>query len=283
MLKNHRSRTHVSFISVLLCWTMNAQAHEFWMTPNQFAPAVNIPVTLSLFVGENFRGDPVAFGRPMAASLRWYSLRGEVDLRSNLPDNLYQSSITMAFDQPGAQLLALDTQPFTIELAADQFTDYLRDEGLEHVIALREATRQRAIAGRERYRRHIKTLINVNGKSDASFGVRTGQTLEILPLANPHALKPGGALSLQVLFKGLPLQGALLKAWSHRGSQLNMARTRTDAAGLGVMTIPWSGVWMLSVVHMVPSTDGEGQDWDSHWGNLTLEIPVGARLSESGK
>lgn len=270
-------------LSVLLCWTITASAHEFWMTPDRFAPPVNGPVTLSLFVGENLRGDPVGFGRPLAASLRWYSLRGEVELRSHLPDHLNQSSIAMAFDRPGAQLIALDTRPFTIDLAADKFTDYLRDEGLEHVIALREATGQRAIPGRERYRRHVKTLLNVSGKSDASFGVRTGQTLEIVPLANPHTLKSGGALPLQVLFKGLPLQGALLKAWSHRGSKLNMTRTRTDAAGLGVMTIPWSGVWMLSVVHMVPSTDGEGQDWDSHWGNLTFEIPVDARPTESGK
>ena len=97
----------------------------------------------------------------------------------------------MAFDRPGAQLLALDTQPFTIELTADKFTDYLHDEGLEHVIALREATGQRAIPGRERYRRHVKTLLNVSGKSDASFGVRTGQTLELVPLANPHLLSLG--------------------------------------------------------------------------------------------
>lgn len=283
MSRNRRCRIHVSIISVLLCWTMKAQAHEFWMTPDEFAPAVNAPVTLSLLVGENFRGDPVGFGRPMAASFRWYSVRGDVQLQSNLPDNLFQSSIAMAFDRPGAQLIALDTQPFTIELTADKFSDYLREEGLEHVMALREATGQRANPGRERYRRHVKTLLNISGKSDASFGVRTGQTLEIVPIANPHLLKPGGALPLQILFKGLPLRGALLKAWSHQGSKLHMARTRTDVAGLGAVNIPWTGVWMLSVVHMVPSTDGEGQDWDSHWGNMTFEIPVNARLIGNGK
>jgi hypothetical protein len=27
------------------------------------------------------------------------------------------------------------------------------------------------------------------------------------------------------------------------------------------------------VVHMVPNPDGQGQDWDSHWGNLTFSLP----------
>jgi hypothetical protein len=30
---------------------------------------------------------------------------------------------------------------------------------------------------------------------------------------------------------------------------------------------------MVSVVHMVPNPDGQGQDWDSHWGNLTFSLP----------
>lgn len=262
---------------------MPASAHEFWMTPDQFAPPVNAPVTFSLFVGEKFRGDTVGFGRPIAASFRWYSQRGAVQLRSHLPDNLNQSSMAMAFDRPGTQLIALDTQPFTIELTADKFNDYLREEGLEHVVTLREATGQSATPGRERYRRHVKTLINVGGKSDTSFGLRTGQTLEIVPLVNPNVIEPDGPLPVQVLFKDQPLQGALLKAWSHQKSQLKVTQTRTDIAGLGNLNLVGSGVWMVSVVHMVRTIDGLGQDWDSHWGSLTLKIPVTPSHTESSK
>lgn len=250
-----------------------AQAHEFWMTPDRFSPPVGAPVALSLWVGENFVGDPVGFGRPIAASLRWYSQRGEVELKSSLPDNLGQSSVAMAFDRAGTQLIAIDTLPFTIELPADKFTAYLREEGLERVIAQREANSQSAQPGRERYRRHVKTLLRVGGKTDASFGVRTGQTLEIVPLTDPHMLRPGAVLPLQVLFNGAPLEGALVKVWNQRGIQLSVLRIRTDAEGKSSATLPWAGIWMVSVVHMVSTPDGLGQDWDSHWSNLTLELP----------
>ncbi len=253
-----------------------AQAHEFWMLPDRFSPPVQGEVSIALRVGENFTGDPVGFGRPMAESLRWFSRGGEVVLTPQLPDNLNQDNVALAFDRPGAQLIVLDTKPFTITLTPDTFNAYLREEGLERVMEQRKAAGQDTQPGRERYRRHVKTLLNVGGQSDASFGVRAGQTLEIVPLSDPQRLQAGGSLALQVLFNGQPLSGALVKVWNQRGAQLNVLRTRTDAAGRSTTTLPWPGVWMASVVHMVPATDNQGWDWDSHWGNLTFEMPTPA-------
>ncbi len=259
--------------SSLLCLVSAAQAHEFWMAPDRVSPPTNAPVTLSLRVGEGFLGEPVGFGQPMAVSLRWHRLGGQSDLTSQLPSAV-QAGVTLSFDQPGSQLIALDTQPVINELPADKFSAYLREDGLEHVLAHREANGQIAAPGRERYRRHVKTLLQVNGKSDVAFGLRTGQTLEIVPLKNPHLLKPGDALPVEILFKGAPLPGALVKFWSRRGDQFDMLTTRTDASGQGTTALPWPGSWMVSVVHMVPNMDGQGQQWDSHWGNLTFSLPA---------
>lgn len=272
-------KTWISFAALWLATA--AQAHEFWMQPDRFSAPVRGEVELALRVGENFIGDPVGFGRPMAESLRWFSQTGEVALTAQLPDNLNQDSVALAFDRAGAQLIVLDTQPFTITLPPDTFNAYLREEGLERVMAQRTAAGQDTQPGRERYRRHVKTLLSVGGQSDASFGVRAGQTLEIVPLTDPQRLQPGGALALEVLFNGQPLPGALVKVWNQRGAQLNVLRTRTDAAGRSTTTLPWAGVWMASVVHMVPTTDNTAWDWDSHWGNLTFEISTRSSMRKA--
>jgi uncharacterized GH25 family protein len=268
-------------LSALLWLASAAQAHEFWMMPDRFSPPARGEVELALRVGENFVGDPVGFGQPMAESLRWFRQAGMVALTPQLPDHLEQDSVALAFDRPGTQLIALDTRPFTITLPPDTFNAYLREEGLERVLAQRKAAGQDTQPGRERYRRHVKTLLSVGGQTDASFGVRAGQTLEIVPLADPQRLTPGGALPLQVLFNGQPLQGALVKVWNQRGAQLSILRTRTDEAGRSSTRLPWAGVWMVSVVHMVPATDHQGWDWDSHWGNLTFELPASGRVTRS--
>ncbi|MDZ4282689.1 MAG: DUF4198 domain-containing protein [Hydrogenophaga sp.] len=259
--------------SSLLGLASAAQAHEFWIAPDRFSPPTDAPVTLSLRVGEGFLGEPVGFGQPMAVSLRWHNLRGNTDLTPQLPAT-EQASVQLSFDQPGTQLIALDTQPISTELAADEFTAYLREDGLERVIAQRQVSGQSALPGRERYRRHIKTMLHVGGKSDSMVGVRTGQTLEIVPLMNPQRLQPGDALPVEVLFEGAPLPRALVKFWSRRGQQFDMVTTRTDAAGKSTTALPWHGAWMVSVVHMVPNVDGKGHDWDSHWANLTFELPA---------
>lgn len=259
--------------SSLLCLISAAHAHEFWIAPDRFSPPPDTPVALSLRVGEAFLGEPVGFGQPMAISLGWHSAQGKTDLTSQLPA-IAQGSVNVSFSQPGTQIIALDTQPITTELPADGFTAYLREDGLERVIAQREVNGQSASPGRERYRRHVKTLLHVGNQSDSMVGVRTGQTLEIVPLKNPHRLKPGDALPVEVLFNGAPLPRALVKFWSRRGEQFDMVSTRTDAAGQGTATLPRHGAWMVSVVHMVPNPDGKGQDWDSHWGNLTFEMPA---------
>ena len=258
----------------------SASAHEFWMMPDRFLLPVREPVSLALLVGENFVGEAAPFGLSLVASLTLHTTAGAQDLRAVVPTEVPQVRVPMAFAQTGTHLLSLETHPRTIELSPDKFTAYLREEGLERVIAQREALGQSAAPGRERFRRHVKTLLSVGGVSDASYGVRTNQLLELLPLANPQAGLADGAsfmsLPMQLLFDGKPLAGALVKAWHQGENQVTVLRARTDALGRFTHHLPWSGVWMLSVVHMVPVTGEPGVDWDSHWGNLTFELPAKA-------
>ncbi len=270
-------------ITAALLWAHTSFAHEFWMMPDRFSPAAREPVEVALRVGEHFVGDPVGFGRPIAEALRVFGADTEQLLTPLLPADLGQDRVALAFEKPGTQMIALDTQAFSVTLAPDTFNAYLREEGLDHVLAQRQARPADASPVRERYRRHVKTLLRVGGRSDDTHRRTIGQTLEIVPIGNPLALAPGQALSMQVLFEGRPLGQALLKAWHQRGGQLTVLRTRTDTRGQASLALPWRGVWMVSVVHMVPSTDPGRFDWDSHWGNLTFETAPPARPRGPGR
>jgi uncharacterized GH25 family protein len=253
--------------------SLSVNAHEFWMQPDHFSPPLGTPVQLSLHVGEHFQGHAVEVSTALVRSLHKHTRIGVTDLLGSLPVDAGTGAITVTFKQPGAQLLALDTHPTTIELGSDKFEAYLREEGLESIIKVREARGQSAIPGRERYRRHVKALVRAGGHSDAAWAVRTGQVLEIAPVTDPHALPRSGDLGFQVLFEGRPLAGALVKAWHVHNEQVAVLRVRSDASGRVVFSVPWTGRWMVSLVHMVPATDAAGVDWDSHWGNLTFEVP----------
>lgn len=249
-----------------------ATAHEFWILADPFTLAPGGTTQLTMHVGEQFVGDLVPFSTRYVASLRHYAGGRMTDLEAHVPPRTQLPALRLAIDTPGSHMVAFDSNPSEVTLSGDKFDAYLREEGLEQIIAQRDRAKQADTPGRERFRRHVKTLVRVGDASDGTYSVRTGQQLEILPVADPLAARAGDALPFQLLFDGKPLAGALVKAWHKRGRQTLIVRVRSDAEGKAMFELPYAGSWMISVVHMIPATDDKEIDWDSHWGNLTFEL-----------
>ena len=278
---------HKLFLSLALCTGLLgariAQAHEFWFEPVTVPLAAGDTARLDLRVGEFFEGEVMGFSATQTAALRQYSASGSKDLRALLPppSRGAVATLNLPLPAPGSYLFAFDSQPNQISLAADRFHAYLHDEGLDFIKTQREATGTAEKPGRERYRRHVKTLLRVGdaasagaapATADKTYATRTGQRLEIVPSNDPLAMKPGDALGLQVLFDDKPLAGALLKAWNRQGGQTLIIRAKTSVDGKATFNLPYAGGWMISVVHMVPVKGAKDIDWDSLWGNLSFKL-----------
>ena len=271
--------------AVLTClmWLAPAlQAHEFWFQPIASPQVPGTTVTLRLEVGELFTGEAAGFSQGSTQSLRLITSKTNQDLRPFLPEGNPEAEVSLMLEVPGTHLLAYDSAPQHVTLEAEKFHAYLRDEGLDFIKAMREKAGTDSQPGRERYRRHIKTLIQVGTPSkpgraaDSTYATRVGQRLEIFPLRNPLTLLPGAALPIRIEFDNKPLAGALVKAWHKHKSQLLTIRATTSAQGLAEFNLPYGGDWMISVVHMVPVTDEDGVDWESLWGNLSFHRPAQA-------
>ena len=275
-----------TLIAVLMGLAPALHAHEFWLAPIAPVAAAGDTVTLRLEVGELFKGEAAGFSIPTSRSLRHFSANKPVeDLRAFLPAKVREAEVEVALDTPGMHLLAYDSAPLRIELEAGRFNAYLHDEGLDFVKTLREQSGTANLPGRERYRRHIKTLIAVGPAPqavralDETYAKHASQRLEVTPLHNPLTLAPGEALPVKIVFDDKPLVGALVKAWHKHDGQLVLIRATTSAKGEVAFNLPYTGDWMVSVVHMIPAAnsgeegDEEGVDWDSFWGNLTFHLP----------
>ncbi len=280
MLHSFLART--ALLGCLACLAPCLHAHEFWFTPIPSPQAPGDTVNLRLEVGEFFTGEAAGFSIPSTRTLRHYSTRqAPQDLRPFLPADAPEAEVALALDTPGTHLLVYDSAPQHITLEADKFHAYLHDEGLDFVKTQRELSGTANQPARERYRRHIKTLIAVGPVPqavralDPTYAQHVGQRLELTPLHNPLALAPGDTLPIKIQFDNHPLVGALVKAWHKHDGQLVMIRATTSAQGEVGFTLPYAGDWMVSVVHMIPAPgdDEEGVDWDSFWGNLTFHLP----------
>ena len=267
---------------ITLFFVIPVQAHEFWLTPVTAPLVAGESARLTLRVGEYFEGDIVGFSASHTLALRRYSAAGSTDLRALLPGASVVPALLVPMPTPGTHMVIFNNQPSIISLPAGTFNAYLHEEGLDFIKAQREAAGNAEKAGRERYRRFVKTLIRIKPATDATpsaatrpdttHAALTGQRLEILPMTDPLALAPGDVLSVRVEFDGKPLAGALLKAWHRRGGQTLIIRAKTAADGSASFDLPYAGPWMISVVHMVPVIGVKDVDWDSMWSNLSFNL-----------
>ena len=275
-------RTCIVLNAMLLAAT-RAIAHEFWLEP--LAPvAVSGTAQLTLRVGEFFGGELVGFSTAQTAAIRQYTGTENRNLRAMLPLRNPVAALDLPLTTAGTQMVIFESQPSMISLPAGKFEAYLHDEGLDFITARRQATGASESPGRERYRRFVKTLFSAAPVStrtlaaaasapDMTYAVHSGQRLEVVPLADPLLTPAGEILGIRVLFEDQPLVGALLKAWHRHDGQTVMIRAKTSADGTASFNLPFSGAWMISVVHMIPAAGTKDIDWDSLWGNLSFIVP----------
>jgi hypothetical protein len=256
-----------------LAWALSAHAHEFWITPDRFLLPAPGSAILSLSVGQEFTGERVGFSRPLLAQFQHIREGARMDLRERVPSDAVAPSWRIDFARPGTHLVAITTEPSEIVLPAEKFNDYLRAEGLAAVLRERARSGRSETPGRERYRRNIKTLVQVGARGDATFAARTGQRLEIMPRSDPARAHSGKPLAFTLLFDARPLPQALVKFWHRSGDRVQVLSATTDRNGQVAFTPSEPGTWMASVVHMIPVTDSPAHDWDSFWGNLTFAVP----------
>jgi uncharacterized GH25 family protein len=256
-------------LAMIALLASSASAHECWLQPTTFAPVAGPTIGLTIQVGMNFQGEPRPFSPERIAALRHYSKAGSEDWTAKA-NNLLQ--LPVKFEDPGTHVVIYDSKPSLISLEPAKFDEYLREEGLEFVIAEREQAGESAKPGRERYRRCNKTIVAADGRTDDTWSVVTGQQLEILPLVNPADWKPGTPFAVKVLRAGQPLAGARVAAWNLATGQLVKLDATTADTGEASFTLPAGGQWMFSTVHMVRVTGDKDADWESHWGNLTLAV-----------
>lgn len=264
---------------LMLSLTVLGVAHEFWLQPQRFFAAVNDVVPIEIRVGEAFQGER-SEGKKNRIIQYVHVVNGmKEDLTPGLTNDHYGvAAVKLA--SPGTHLIAFANTPKFLSMRADSFLLYLKEDGLDNVIQIRQQKNDTQKPSRELYQRCVKTLIQAGDKPDSTFAINTGMPLEIIPAQNPYAVKPGQPVSFQILFDQKPLPMALVRYWNRTATnQLHQEQQHSDAQGRVRFNVR-AGSNMVSLVRMVPHTgpDETGvppaglppADWISYWGSLTF-------------
>jgi len=229
-----------------------AFAHDFWIEPSSFHPAAGARVTAALRVGMHLLGDPV----PRVPELiEKFFIRGNGDERPVVGRTGMEPAGIALVSGPGLHWIGYQSFASPLNLDAQKFAEYLRDEGLPNVPP-----------GPERFYRCAKALLDTPGDYGKVLETPLGFTLEIVPHRNPYASRE---LPLTLLFRGKPLKNAQVTA-IHKDEEVKL---RTDARGRVTVHLAHPGFWLIKAVHMEPAPKGSGAAWESWWASMTFERP----------
>lgn len=252
---------HTAFALMLLL-AGPATAHDFWIEPSSFRPSPGERIAVRLRVGERLQGDPVPRNPERIERFAAVGPEGMAEVVGVAGSDPAGWAVPAG---PGLHWIVFDSNHARVELAGPKFDEYLAEEGLERIRGLRKAGEGPV---REIYSRCAKSLLRV-GEGSAGYDRALGLELELIPERDPYGLKPGEALPVRLLYRGEPLDGALVVALSNDGRV--SART---SGGRVSLTLDRPGFWLVKAVHMVPAPEGSGAEWESLWASLTFDLPV---------
>ena len=248
---------------------LSLPAHDFWIEPSAFRPRVGETVSLRFRVGEHFRGDAIPRDPNRIISFEHYgpSASGTIPgLAGFGPAGLLQ------LKAPGLHLVAYQSTSSFVELDAEPFESYLRDEGLERIIEERKRLGESGKPGTEFFARCVKSLLKL-GEDGPKHGFDRvlGFPVELVPDNDPYSLDRGGKFSVRLLREGKPLNGTLVVAYADADPSQPL-KGRTDDEGRVTFMLNHVGPWLIKAVHMERIEDDEA-DWQSWWASLTFEAP----------
>ncbi len=244
-------------------------AHDMWIEPGTFGPAPHEIVAVKLRVGQDMLGDPL----PRDSGLiRQFVI---VDASGSRPVVGRDGSNPAGFvsvPQPGLAVIGYSSNPSSVEETAEKFNQYLKDEGLDAIAALRAARHETGAGVHEQFSRCAKSLV-LSGPPGGAQGDRVlGFALELVAERNPYVLHSGEELPVRLTYQDHPLAGALVVAMNRLNpSEKISARTGHDGR-VRLRLRPDAGMWLIKAVHMIPAPAGSNAEWTSYWASLTFEL-----------
>ena len=254
-----------TFQATAIC---NVYAHDFWLEAKPFYSKSGDNVDIEIIVGENMFGETIPNIPAKYTDFSYTLKNGRKKVSGEIAR--YPAGY-IHVPEAGVYTIGYRSTELTVTLDAEKFTAYLKKEGLEKIISLREQNNQAHNKAKEVYSRYAKTIIKAGEDSQIDYSQQNfAYTLEITPLTNPYQLKSGETLPVKVTYLGRPLAGTLVTAFT-KEVPMSQQSMRTDNKGIAQIKLDKTGHWLVKSVEMIPSKRGNA-DWESFWASITFEL-----------
>lgn len=258
---------------LLLTVVTVAAAHDLFLKPTRYFAPENSEVRVRVLNGTFTRSEnSIARNRLADASVLTPVRRITLDTAewSVAGDT---STFHIHTRGAGTYVIGASTRPSIIELSADDFNLYLKEDGIPDVLEARQKAGEMTKGAKERYHKHVKAMVQVGTTRSDHYATALGYPAEIVPMENPYSLASGASLRVRTLVDGKPAVNQLVVYGGVDGKDANIEPKSVRSNGDGVATIPLSsaGIWYVKFINMV-KVQRDSVDYESKWASLTFQV-----------
>lgn len=270
----HPLRTLAGAVVLSLAAAVVAGAHDTWLLPASMRVPVGRPVMLSLTSGMIFPKDEVAI-EPARVARADVRLAGETTPLVRPVKARHALRFRWAPARGGVATIVAELAPKTLTMPLNLVGEYLDEIDAPAALRAEWAAMPAPKQWRERYVKHTASFVRVGTAcGDTSWRAPMGLGLEIVPQANPTALRAGDSLPVLVLREGKPLSGFAIAARPEGRSKGTFFTT--DASGHATIALSSPGRWLLAGTNLRRAT-APALEWESDFSTVTLGVrPRGA-------
>lgn len=267
------TRPILSALGMLALVTSALLAHDMFLKPNTYFLEPNTPVTVPLLNG-TFSLSENAIDRPRFAGIAAVGPAGRRSFDTTVVSARNDTTfLALGTGDAGTYTIGVSTRPNIVPMTGEEFHEYLKEEGLAHVIAAREKAGTARDSVWEQYAKHVKAIVQVGDARSPSFGAVLGYPAELVPLDNPYEWRRGGSLRFRALVKGSPVPGLTVISGGRTpsGARIERRELATDREGVMSVRPTGPGVWYLTFIHIVTVTASD-HNYESEWATITFQL-----------
>jgi uncharacterized GH25 family protein len=267
-----RLRALLTTLLVLLSITA-ANAHEFWLSPEDYTLAPEDEMQVRLRVGTGMKGAVLSY-LPQDIT-RFEVVQGDKQrtVEGRMGDN---PALVMEAGAEGLAVVVHETTDSRLTYTDFAvFQRFIEHKDFATALADHAARGLPETGFKETYRRHAKSLIAVG--SGAGSDRAMGLAIEIVALANPYTDDLTAGLPVLVLLDASPRGDAQVELFETApDGTVTTTLHRTDAEGRVTLPVRPGMEYLVDsvVLRALPNDDpAAGPVWHSDWASLTFRTP----------
>lgn len=156
-------------------------AHDLFIKADSFFLQPQSKVTLKIMNGTFLASEgAITYARVNDAS---FVAAGKTvhPLEKDFTNDETTTRLSLQTGAPGTAVIGISMKPREIELKAEQFNEYLKEDGLPDTLEERRKTGELEKDAKERYAKHVKAILQIGDKRTDDYKTILGYPVELVP------------------------------------------------------------------------------------------------------